>query len=229
MQLGWQIEEHFAPFPNLQPKRTVLILDELSSPLLTRIAHDQWQKIKDLISAEHKILWMTSGSQLEVTNPDDALIHGLSRVIRAEDPSISLTTLDVETSSGPETITAIDCALKYITSSTTKTQTETEFVERRGILHVSRVLPDDKINRAEKEDRHGAAPQLKNFHESETCIRLRCERLGTLDSLQYCEVSDKELTLRDDFVEVEIFAAGVNFKVAHFLRPGDDRIADKAL
>jgi hypothetical protein len=90
---------------------------------------------------------------------------------------------------------------------------EYEFVERRGVLYLSRIRPDERINHAEKDERTGADLQIKNFHGSETCIRLQCERLGTLDSLRYAEVSDKELPLRDHLVEVEIFAAGLNFKV----------------
>jgi hypothetical protein len=213
-QLGWQIEEHYFPFPNLRPKSTVLILDELSSPVLTTtIPDDQWQAIKELTSKENKLLWVTTGSQFDVTKPDNALIHGLARTMRSEDPLLSLITLDTQSSSGAETITAIDTTLKYLEKATPKALKESEFVEKRGVLYISRIRPDSRINQAEKDERTGAELQIKNLHESETCIRLRCERLGTLDSLRYAEVSDKELPLRDHLVEVEIFAAGLNFKV----------------
>jgi hypothetical protein len=212
-QLGWQIEEHSFPFPNLRPKSTVLLLDELSSPVLTAVLDDQWQAIKELTSKENKLLWVTTGSQFEVTKPDNALIHGLSRTIRSEDPLLSLITLDTQSSSGAETIAAIDHILKYLENATQKIPKENEFVERRGVLYISRIRPDERINQVEKDERNGADLQIKNLHESETCIRLRCERLGTLDSLRYAEVSDKELPLRDHLVEVEIFAAGLNFKV----------------
>ena len=213
VQLGWQIEEHFFPFPNLRPKSTVLLLDELSSPVLTAVLDDQWQAIKELISKENKLLWVTTGSQFDVTKPDNALIHGLSRTIRSEDPLLNLITLDTQSSSGAETVTAIDHTLKYLEKSKQKMPMESEFVERRGVLYISRIRPDERINQAEKDERNGADLQIKNLHESETCIRLRCERLGTLDSLRYAEVSDQELPLRDHLVEVEIFAAGLNFKV----------------
>jgi hypothetical protein len=219
VQHGWQMDEHFFPFPNLRPKSTVLVLDELSSPVLTAVLGDQWQAIKELTSKENKLLWVTTGSQFEVTKPDNALIHGLSRTIRSEDPLLSLITLDTQSSSGAETVTAIDHTLKYLENATQKRPTETEFVERNGVLYISRIRPDSRINQAEKDERNGADLQIKNLHESETCIRLRCERLGTLDSLRYAEVSDKELPLRDHLVEVEIFAAGLNFKVFDSLPP----------
>jgi hypothetical protein len=213
VQLGWQIEEHFFPFPNLRPKSTVLVLDELSSPVLTAVFDDQWQAIKELTSKEHKLLWVTTGSQFEVSKPDNALIHGLSRTIRAEDPLLRLVTLDTQSGSGAETVAAIHHTLKYLEKATDKMIIENEFVERRGVLYIGRIRPDERINQTEKDERSGADLQIKNLHDSETCIRLRCERLGTLDSLRYAEVSDRELPLRDHLVEVEIFAAGLNFKV----------------
>lgn len=214
MQLGWEVEDHYPPFSNLQPKSTTLVLDELSSPLLTTVLDDQWQAIKDLTSKENKILWVTTGSQFDVKEPDNALIHGLSRTIRAENPFLSFVTLDTESSSGPEAVAAIDRVLKYVNEATPDTTVETEFVERRGVLHVSRIRPSEKINQVLNGDRYAAGLQTRDLHDAETCIRLRCERVGTLDSLCYAEVSDTELPLRDNLVEVEIAAAGVNFKVS---------------
>jgi hypothetical protein len=122
-------------------------------------------------------------------------------------------TLDTQSSSGAETVAAIDQTLKYLEKPTHKMPMENEFVERGGVLYISRIRPDERTNQSEKDERNGAELQIKNLHESETCIRLRCERLGTLDSLRYAEVSDRELPVEDHLVEVEIFAAGLNFKV----------------
>lgn len=43
-------------------------------------------------------------------------------------------------------------------------------------------------------------------------IRLQCERVGTTDSLIYSEVAPHELPLDDNKVEVEVYAAGLNYK-----------------
>jgi hypothetical protein len=210
-KLGWKIEEHFYPFPNLKPKSTVLILDELSSAVLATIKNDQWQAIKDLTAREHKILWVTTGSQSQVSKPDNALIHGLARTMRAEDPLLTLITLDVESSTGKETVTAISRVLKALIKPVLDMPLETEFVEREGVLHISRVRPSDKISPAEKKNDTELA--IKDLHDSKTLIKLRCEQVGTLDSLHWAEVAATELPIRDDMVEVEIVAAGLNFKV----------------
>jgi hypothetical protein len=134
-------------------------------------------------------------------------------VVCAEEPLLRIITLAVESASGPETPTAIHCLLKYIQALPPRAQIETEFVERHGVLHINRVRLDQPISKAEKHAAHGADLQVRDLHKSETCIRFRCGRIGTLKSLHYPEVVATELPVRDDCVEVEVVTAGVNFKV----------------
>ncbi|RDW89666.1 putative polyketide synthase [Coleophoma cylindrospora] len=220
---GWDIQEHhikrgnnkqehYAFYNNLKPNSIILVMDELSSPILAKVEEYQWEAIKKLASLEHRILWVTSGSQFEVTKPDNALIHGMARTMRAEDPILNLTTLDLGSSTSSDALAAVDCVLRFLENPKPKIGIENEFVERYGVIHVSRIRPDEQVNQAEKEDNEGTELGFRELHEAETCIRLRCERLGTLDSLHFAEVSDIELPLPSDFIEVEIYAAGVNFK-----------------
>lgn len=212
-QSGREITEHFYPFPNIHAKSTVLVLDELTAPLLTTISEDQWQAIKHLINQGYKILWVTEGSQFEITKPDNALVHGFFRTIRGEDPSLSLTTLDVETGESPAGFSAIDRLLTFLKKPTPKEGVESEFAERSGIIHVNRILPDGPVNQTHNEEIHGAEPVITSLHDLKTIAMLRAERLGTLDRLAFSEISMVELPMKDNNVEVEIFAAGLNFKV----------------
>ena len=217
-RLGWKVSEHALPLQDLEPKGTVLVLDELSATVMAEIQgrEDQWLGIQHLINLDCKILWVTSGSQFEVKNPNGALIHGLARVARAENPSLVLLTLDIESGSSATGLSAIDRLLKTTQLAEPKTSIENEFAERSGIIYVSRVLPDDPINRAEKSDSSGGKPQIRSLHDASTCIRLQCERLGTMDSLQFSEVSETELLVPENFVEIEVYAAGLNFKVSAY-------------
>lgn len=212
-KLGWDISEHVAPFVTTQSNSIVLVLDELSSALLPKIRKDQWTSLQTVAQIGGNILWVTQGSQLNVTDPDKAMIHGLFRTVRSEDPSLSLTTLDVEDSSNNGSLAAIDSVLRSLCNVAPKSHVESEYVERGGIVHVSRVLPDDLINHAAKEDRQGSDLRAKSLHDSETCIRLECEQLGSIDSLRFVEISAAPLPVPDGCVEVELAAAGVNFKV----------------
>ncbi|RFU28992.1 hypothetical protein B7463_g7334, partial [Scytalidium lignicola] len=210
---GWEVSVHPYPFKDLKPNSTVVIVDELSSPILATITEAQWQAVKDLINREYGILWVTSGSQLIVTNPDNALVHGFFRTIRAENPMLRLTTLDVESVDSPFSISAVDRILEFLQKpAVSKTNRENEFVERGGVINVARILPDEKMNQVKNDESWGAELELKSLHDLVPCARLRAERLGTLDSLHFSEISEGELPVADGCVEVEIYAAGLNFK-----------------
>ena len=71
-QLGWQVSEHFSPFEKVETKSTVLVLDDLFSPVLPSISEDQWESLKTLISIGSRILWVTEGSQMDVSDPTQA-------------------------------------------------------------------------------------------------------------------------------------------------------------
>ena len=211
-RIGWELADHSAPFELLEPKGIVLVMDELSSALLPTIQEEQWESIKALTQTGNRILWVTTGSQFDVTEPDRAMAHGLFRTVRAEDPSVSVTTLDVESASSSTTLGAIDSVLRSLQQPPPKSNVENEYVERGGVVSICRILPNHAVNHAEVEDRDGADLQTRDLHSADTCIRLHCERLGTIDSLCYSEVDSAELPLPAGCVEVEIAAAGLNFK-----------------
>ena len=221
--LGWTISEHSLPCKDLQPNRIILVIDELSSPVLSTVADDQWEVVKHLTETGSEILWITCGSQFEVSDPEKALIHGLARTIRSEDPSVGFTTLDIESSEstapGKETLIAIHSVLESLKLPQSNRLRENEYVQRHGIFYISRLLPDRLVNQAEKDDYEGAKPVIQNLHRSSLCVRYRSERIGTLDSLGFAEVSSREISLGPNEIEVEIYAAGLNFKVTKFKRP----------
>lgn len=211
-QHGWQVLEHFLPYDHLRPKSKILILDELSSPLLAKVNESQWSVIKKLITDGHTMLWATQGSQMKVSKPDNALIHGFFRTIRAEDRGLNLTTLDLEDSESPSTYAAIERVLRTMLKPASKTGIESEFVERGGVIYVNRIVPDEAINQAKNSEGRGADPVKKPLHDIDAVAMLRAERIGTLDALCYSEMSTGEERLENGSVEVEIYAAGLNFK-----------------
>jgi len=195
-------------------RETVLVLDELTAPLLTRIDAKQWDVLQTLLSSRAKIVWVTHGSQLHVTNPQGALIHGLLRTIRSEYPGLSLTTLDVSDPASPQTVTAISALLRHLASSGVKSPAETEYAERNGEIYISRVSPDEKINTFKKNESTDGLLQEGSLRDRKTLVRLRAERIGTLDGLMFGEIASDELPMEPNHVEVDIYAAGLNFKVS---------------
>ncbi|KAK6063593.1 beta-ketoacyl synthase domain-containing protein [Seiridium cupressi] len=206
---GWLVEERTAPFQKLADGDIALILDELASPLLRYANEDQWKAIKALVSSGNPLLWVTKGAQSSATDPDHALVYGLFRVARREDQGTNLTILDVQSSTGHATEFALDKVLGLLAQGTLM---ESEIMEREGILHIQRVVPDVAVNDFKRAETDGLPIVPKSFHGNEAQVQLRAERLGTLEGLTWCETEVQEPAVLEEHIEVEIMAVGVNFK-----------------
>ena len=226
-RLDWKVSNDGCPFRNLEFDGTILILDDLTMPFLSTIRQEHWTMLQALMNPHNRILWLTESSQLAVTKPENAQIHGLKRTIRDEDPSINFTTLDLENALGEHSIPTIHAILESLRTSTFEKTGDYEFVERRGTIYVSRVLPDCAMNSFTKAEIEGAEFVTKSFHNTSSQLRLFCERAGNLDSLNINEASVMENDLRENEVEIEIAAAGLNFKdiaISTGLIPGNERL-----
>ncbi|KAL9616663.1 MAG: hypothetical protein Q9160_008486 [Pyrenula sp. 1 TL-2023] len=223
--LGCKILGQNYPFSQFNYDDMLLILDDPTSPLLSNIGQDQWASLQTLFRSRNKILWLTEGSQCEVDKPENAQIHGLIRTVRDEDPSINITTLDVEEYQGKHTVPAINTILESLQTSTFRETGDYEYVERRGQIFISRVSPDYALTTFAKAEEEGATPVTGSLHDNDSRIRLFCERVGDLDSLKYREIGPVPAELQSGEVEIEIAAAGLNFKdiaISTGLIPGNE-------
>lgn len=156
----------------------------------------RWHAIQHLVNIDCKILWVTSGLNSRC---------GLARVARAENPGLIFLTLDVESGSTGASLTAIDRFLETTWLAEPSMSADNEYAERNGIVYISIVQPDERLNKSEKPESKGEELQLTSLRDAET---------GTMDSLHYSEVSKIELPIPDGLVEVKIYAAGLNVKVS---------------
>ncbi len=180
-----------------------------------------------MFSSQHKILWLTEGSQFEVTKPENAQIHGLVRTIREEDPSVRITTLDLEDVFTEHTISSVDKVLEHVRTATFQRIGDYEFADRRGIIHIGRVLQDDVMNDFTRQERDGSEPCERSFRDPKSEYQIVCERVGNLESLTFHEVHGAETSLQKNEVTIEIAAAGLNFKdiaISTGLIPGNERL-----
>jgi hypothetical protein len=208
-EANYTLVEHQLPFNKIPQDHLILVLDELQSPVLISPSHEQWEGLKTLIRTPCKLLWATKQSQHQVRQPDTALVHGLFRTIRAENAQCTLITLDLE-SSAKESLSTIVPILQYLDRPPPTTQLESEFVERGGVIHVSRIIPHEAEFHQNKE----ASKSLQCFDDSEQCFGLQCGSLGSLDSLEFVERASPMMAIKDGHVEVDMRAVGMNFKVS---------------
>jgi hypothetical protein len=141
VQSGWNIQK-VTDASTLPKGQIVLILDELVSSIMTHPDTEQWNIIKQIIQKQSKILWVTSGAHLNVSNPNAAAINRFFRSVRAEE-GVRLVNLDVEHPTGNATGSAIvSCLDVLLQPETAGSSLDSEFVERGGVLQVSRLLPN---------------------------------------------------------------------------------------
>ncbi|KAI0191440.1 putative polyketide synthase [Xylaria flabelliformis] len=213
-QLGWAGELLNLPDVSSHDKHSpLLLLDDPQQPILSTVTSEQWHDLRRLVCSGFKILWVTVGSQLHVTSPSHALIHGYTRTLRGEDTTLVLKTLDVsalaEFNAAKATISVMG---RFSTEDQNMADAEHEFCERDGVIHVNRILPDDKLARVWGNSNDGAGFQRVWFRRHPRTIRMGCERIGALESLCFHEVDEQDSVLGDAEVVVDIRAAGLNYK-----------------
>ncbi|KAK8081384.1 hypothetical protein PG996_000165 [Apiospora saccharicola] len=188
-----------------------------------------WLMLQHLVQSSCSLLWVTAGAQgpSGITHPSRALVTGLFRVIRNEEPLLNLVNLDVEYEphrhkSAVSSIVACLSLLRRPRGAAKPTSAsagrDQEYACRQGLLQISRVRPDLALNQAKEEEFCGRpAEPVADLHASSSVIRLHAEKVGHIDSLHYNAVASDgpgpgPVPLRKNEVEIQVLASGVNFK-----------------
>ncbi len=206
---GWTIRHQTYSSSKSTDEAVVLILDELWNPILTQIDEKQWEIIKRLVSFENFLLWVIKETQDSVTNSDNAMINDLFRVTRQENSSAKLITLNVQFSTSSATFWAIE---KVLASIRRENSAEIEYMKRNDLLYISRIMSDAAVNNFKNVEAKSLESIIKDLHDIEMQVRLRAERLNTLQSLMWCETELEKSQLDAENVEIEMMTASVNFK-----------------
>ncbi|GAP90164.1 putative acyl transferase acyl hydrolase lysophospholipase [Rosellinia necatrix] len=223
---GWDIRKFSKAEDEIATSSTVLITDELFKSVMERPDDKTWGILKQLAQKECKVLWVTTGVALDVTDPSKAAIQGLFRTIRAEE-KLRFITLDVERPTAASD--AISSCLDILSrpKEPEDQPVDSEFVERDGILHIARILPDKTLTTLQSDEVPDRMTEVVDLHENHNIVRLGAERLGNVDSVHWAEIAPEPTPLEDGCVEVEIYAAGLNYKdvvVTMGIVPGDERM-----
>ncbi|KAI0855715.1 hypothetical protein F4860DRAFT_519615 [Xylaria cubensis] len=191
----------------------VLVMDELVRPFLSSISESDWNRLKQLICSGTPVVWVTQGGQtIGVKAPENAMVQGLFRVARREDPNVHLTTLDVQLPASAAAYRAIELVLQSVLSEPGN-PVETEYAERDGVLLVPRVIIDESLNNFKAADLGaGMDPVVRDFHSNEAQVRLQADKKGSLESLTWCETATGDVDVEPGKVDIRVMAMGANFK-----------------
>lgn len=193
-----------------------IVAVELDQPLFSHVDHKVFEAIKNIILKANSTLWLTlGGAPLECSIPESSMFTGLARSIRGEEPGINLGTLDLDPAS-PGSVW-LDSILRVMKLQGREHNDEHEFVERGGALHVSRVVPDERLSKLlssaaqdGKATVDEGAPTPQALRQDGRPLKMELAKTGDLDSFVFRDDDAVSAPLDSDQVEIEVKAVGLD-------------------
>lgn len=201
---------------NICEEKIYVILDSSDRPLLANLSSERFQQIRNLLTKTKRMFWISAGDSKTVTSvPEKGLITGFARAARSENEGLKLITFDVRSNLSTDSQTAAATSMVLAAafgSSAESSLAETEYAYQDGQILIPRLMPDNRINDMVTGMNKTPKAESTLFKQSQRSLRLHVGKPGLLDSLVF--VDDRRVLekLRDDELEIEIDAFGVNFK-----------------
>ncbi|KAK8034603.1 polyketide synthase [Apiospora rasikravindrae] len=186
---------------SIQPH--VIVLD-LAQSLLVDITKEEFEVIQIVATHAKSLLWATAGGLLHGKKPEAAMVAGLMRSVRSENAAINVTTVDFDLESTSNEQVAVNVASMASNQLKGDVGLENEYYVSDGLTHISRLLPNERINKTYGTDEKELEELLFEF---DPAIPLRGKVQsgkvvfdhGTLDAI-----------LAPTDVEVRVSLAGLN-------------------
>ncbi|KAI5866016.1 reducing type I polyketide synthase 10 [Durotheca rogersii] len=184
---------------------TVFNLCEVETPLLATTTDDEMSGVKVMTDKAGTLIWVTGGNILHGDKPEFALAAGMSRAITLEQPALKFYTYDIDQSEENVQVTAERLVQ---TLSQQSRVPDREFVQRKGVVHVSRFIPDDGLN-TKFRGKQGLEVQTMLLEEAED-VRLDIQRAGQFDTLFFRQTEPAPLNPTE--VRLKVASVGLNAK-----------------
>ncbi|KAF7182343.1 hypothetical protein CNMCM7691_001823 [Aspergillus felis] len=212
-----------------QDEHTHTIFLELGSSSMLRNPNEaSWEAIKSLATGSEGILWVTRGACFpESSSPDLALASGLLRTLRTEIGG-PLVHLDLEPGTDILAGEQLSQTLTRVYRHALETyenhglrdgdsggDPELEFIERNSTIQLLRFTEDTAVEHFVTSRAGVLRPSVQSMNtgtQAERRLKVEVAQLGMLDSLYFGDDARVAGPLGANEVEIEIRAAGLNFR-----------------
>ena len=206
-----------ATLMNTRPsKDTFIFLLEQSQPFLMSASEGDWQKIKDIFSEARNVIWVTKGGAIECPEPLNALITGLSRTLRSENPEMDFITLDIDPKVSHEPSIANDIYSVYEATiegrAAQSSRQDLEYAVRDGAILISRLVLNSKVSEHMQDSISRYHPQRLLGIDRGRALGLRIQSPGLIDSLYWADSPDHSGPPKDNEVRVNMKYLSMNFR-----------------
>ena len=201
---------------DVSSKFCIFLLDcDVSNPILPSIQGDEWEYLKTLIMNASGSMWITRGATIESENPMSNLMTGMARCIRAENPSLAFTTLDLDYKRPIDDVTNVDSSLQVLASAANAidhSRPDWEYAVRDNKVLIQRILLEHGVNDLLSTFLIQPKPEQALFKQSERALALRIGTHGRLDTFRFEDDPVYSRPLKANDVELEVKGVGLNFK-----------------
>lgn len=123
-----------------------VVIDDMAGTLFTSMSSDAsvFEAVKTVLISGVRTLWLTRGVK-QGTSASAGMAEGLLRVMRSEQAAARVVLLDIDSDETPQDMGKAIIS-KLETADTKDSGQDTEFWLHKGILHVSRVYPEESLN-----------------------------------------------------------------------------------
>ena len=194
------------------PDTVLISLLEVQGQFLNHISEENFVALQNMISRSKTIIWLAS-KEAKAGNPTNALVTGFARSIRGEHSTkfvtIQLGDVNDLSRSLEKAILVVEKTLK-----SSRHDMETEYAVVGGLLCINRIAGNDQLNKLVARKTLKNRAELGAFRGVEKRqLKLAIAEPGVMSSLQYVEEDGWISTpLAPDEIEVEVKAAGLNFR-----------------
>ncbi|KAM3502816.1 hypothetical protein MY11210_008941 [Beauveria gryllotalpidicola] len=175
---------------------TCIAICDLEHHVSSSVGANMLTKVKELFLQPSSLLWVSTGLHKKTKNPSMNLIQGLARTVRSEYGKLVATLgLDPGSQQSPAVRARliVEALATFLASEEDDNLKEFEFAEGDGEL-------TNKL----------AGPYLQSYEQQDRRLQLDVGIDGAIDSLYFKDETPQ--AIRDDEIEIEVAATGVNFK-----------------
>ncbi|PHH61958.1 hypothetical protein CDD81_7707 [Ophiocordyceps australis] len=186
---------------------------EVEKALLASMSSAEMDALRRITATVADIVWLTGSGLLNGDlDPDKTLVHGMSRAVMMEQPSLRLSILDVGKamfSSSSERLTCANIAKVLVSQHD---MDDKEFVQTRGLLYVSRFVPQAELNASfcRRLAADGTQPPSTAELGQAAPARLGIQRAGVMDTLSFQEMREPQTEVPAGFIDVSVKAIALN-------------------
>jgi hypothetical protein len=192
----------------IKPKSTVISTIELTRPVMSTLTAEEMVQVKLITHKALNLIWLTGGNNFKGERPGYSLINGLSRALMLELPSLKFYTLDLD--SPAQSVDAMEVLNTFLKQTHQEQTAVFEFMLQKEILHTSRMVPEETMNRTFRE-KQGEIARLTPLKDAKPA-RLTIGTVGQFDTIAFKQEVPDVSALAPGYIEVEVKSVGLNTK-----------------